>query len=105
VLDLFLRPNAVAAMNLPDEVKRHRAEVIFKSCNRRGVLTESCAWQIRDHGALESSYPAIFVDNRDKREHLHITNLRTAAPALVHLFTRNEKLLSISDSPDVLYRA
>jgi ectoine hydroxylase-related dioxygenase (phytanoyl-CoA dioxygenase family) len=104
MLGQFLQPNAVAtiaAMDLPDDIKRHCAEVIFKGYTviRGAVPAEECARLIADFHAFEDSNAAIFSENRDAHGHYpRIVNLHTAYPRLLHLFTRNSKHLAVSDA-------
>jgi len=103
MLGQFLQPNAVAAiaaMDLPDAVKRHCAEVIFKGYTviRGAIPADDCACMIDDFRAFESRNDAIFAENRDQHGHYpRIVNLHAAFPDLLHLFTRNPLHLAVSD--------
>ena len=70
MLGQFLQPNAVAAiaaMDLPDAVKRHCAEVIFKGYTviPGAIPAEDCARLIDKFGAFEARNAEIFGENRD----------------------------------------
>jgi ectoine hydroxylase-related dioxygenase (phytanoyl-CoA dioxygenase family) len=103
MLGLFLQPDAVAtisAMDLPVDVKRHCAEVIWKGYTviRNAVPATECAALIGRFRGFERANDDIFAANRDQDGHYpRIVNLHTAFPQLIELFTRNQTLLTVSD--------
>ena len=105
MLGLFLQPDAVAsisAMDLPLDVKRHCAEVVWKGYTviRNAVPAGECAALIDEFRAFEQLNDEIFTANRDQHGHYpRIVNLHTAFPPLISLFARNKMLLTVSERP------
>lgn len=103
MLGNFLQPNAtaaIAAMNLPDDITRHCAEVIFKGYTifRNAIPAADCARLVEEFHAFEAENADIFAENRDRTGHYpRIVNLHLAFPQLLALFTRNTKHLAVSD--------
>ncbi len=86
--------------NLPLDVKRHCAEVVWKGYTviRNAVPAGECAALIDEFRAFEQLNDEIFTANRDQHGHYpRIVNLHTAFPPLISLFARNKMLLTVSD--------
>ncbi len=104
MLGRFLQKDAVAAitaLDLPDTVKRHCVEVIWKGYTviPGAIPAEQCASLIRDFRAFEQRNEEIFAANRNKDGHYpRIVNLHMAFPQLIDLFTKNTLHLAVSDA-------
>ena len=87
-------------MNLPDDITRHCAEVIFKGYTifRGAIPSPECARILKLFREFEAKNLSIFTENRDRNGHYpRIVNLHTVLPQLLTLFTRNAKHLAVSD--------